>query len=246
MTKNKIIDIAIIVLLYIGICTFPTNLITSNEIFYYLIEVGLMVLMFLFIILYVRAHGYLKPEKQQIDYNALLLFIPVVIVAISNFLYAWFLKEPVHALFNWANPLQILFILLLVTVEEVIFRYLLLGNISKGKPIVRIVIAAGIFALCHLTHFFSTFNPADLIVVAYSFGLGLVLGLIYYYSHNLIACIGLHFLFNFFNDFLFVRLYSVSNLLWYYLINGIVALIVGLYLLALYLLKLRKNPAELG
>ena len=189
---------------------------------------------------------YLKPEKAPTDYKVLLLFIPVVIVAISNFIYAWCLKETVHPLFNWSNPLQILFIALLVTVEELIFRYLLLGNITKGKPIIRIIIAAGIFALCHLTHFFSTFNPADLVVVAYSFGLGLVLGLIYYYSHNLIVCVGLHFLFNFCNDFLFVRLYSVSNLLWYYLINGFVALVIGLYILAVYLLKLRKNPAELG
>ena len=246
MTRNKIIDIAIVTLLYIGICTFPTNLITDNEIFYYLIEVGLMTLMILFIILYVHAHGYLKPEKQPTDFKTLLLFIPVVVVAISNFLYAWILKEPLEPVFSWASPLQILFILLLVTVEEVIFRYLMLGNITKGKPIVRIIIAAGIFALCHLTHFFSTFNPVDLVVVAYSFGLGIVFGLIYYYSHNLVACIGLHFLFNFCNDFLFVRLYSVSNMLWYFLINGIVALVVGLYLLGLYLLKLRKNPAELG
>ena len=246
MLKSKIIDIAIITLLYIGICTFPTNLLTSSEIFYYLIEALLMVAMLLFIILYVRAHRYLKPDKQPTDFKVLLLFIPVVVVAISNFLYAWILKEPIHALFNWANPLQVLFIALLVTVEELIFRHLLLGNIERGKPIVRIIIAAGIFALCHLTHFFSTFNPADLVVVAYSFGLGIVLGLIYFYSHNLIACIGLHFLFNFCNDFLFVRLYTVSNLLWYYLINGIVALVVGLYVLGLYLLKLRKNPAELG
>lgn len=246
MTKNKIIDIALITLLYIAVCTFPTNLITDSEVFYYLIEVLLMVAILLFIILYVRAHKYLKPDNRFPNTKVLLLFIPTVIVAISNFIYAWALKEPITPVFNWANPLQILFIALLVIAEEIIFRYLLLGNIEQGKPIVRIVISAGIFALCHLTHFFSTFNPADLVIVAYTFGIGMLIGMIYWYGRSLIACICLHFLFNVFNDFLFVRLYSVSNPLWYYLINGILALIVGLYVLSLYLLKLRKNPAELG
>lgn len=246
MSKNKIIDIALIILLYIAVCTFPTSLITKQEIFYFLIEVLLMVAMLLFLILYVRFHAYLKTDERRIDFKTLLFFIPVVIVTISNLIYAWILKEPVNPTFTWAGPLQILFIGLLVVIEEVIFRYLLLGNMEKGQPIVRIIIAAAIFGLCHLTHFFSSFNPADLVIVAYTFGLGLLFGIIYYYTHCLLACIGLHFLFNLCNDYLFTNLYSISNALWYYLINGIVALVIGLYVLGLYLLKLRKNPAELG
>ena len=202
--------------------------------------------MLLFLILYVRFHAYLKTEPRRIDYKILLLFIPAVVVAISNLIYAWILKEPVHATFTWAGPLQVLFIILLVVIEEIIFRYLLLGNIEQGKPIVRIVIAAAIFGLCHLTHFFSTFNPVYLVIVAYTFGLGMLLGIIYYYTHCLVACIGLHLLFNLCNDYLFTHLYDVNNSLWYYLINGIIALVIGLYVLGIYLLKLRKNPAELG
>ena len=52
-------------------------------------------------------------------------------------------------------------------------------------------------------------------------------------------------MFNIFNDFLFEHLYNVNNVLWYYLINVIVALLVGVYLLLVYLLELRKSPAEL-
>ena len=246
MPKNKIIDLVLITLLYIAVCTFPINWITTQYVFYYLIESLLMIAMLLFIILYVRGHAYLKPVDRVTNIKILLLFIPTVVVAMSNFIYAWILKETVLPVFEWANLLEVLAIALLVTIEEIIFRHLLLGNIEKGKPIVRIVISAGIFALCHLTHFFSSFNPADLIIVAYTFGIGMLLGLIYWYGRSLIACIGLHFLFNLCNDFLFVRLYNVTNTLWYYLINGIVALVVGLYVLGLYLLKLRKNPAELG
>ena len=246
MTRNKIIDIALIGLLYIAVCTFPIGLITKVYIFYFLFESLLLLAMLLFIILFVRTRAYLKPDERRIDYKTLFLFIPVVVVAISNFFYAWIFKEPVYPVFEWANLLEVLSIALLVIIEELIFRYLLIGNMERGKPIVRIVIAAGIFGLCHLTHFFSSFNPVDLIIVVYTFGLGMLFGIIYYYTRCLIACIGLHFLFNFCNDFLFARLYSVSDALWYYLINGFVALAIGIYVLVLYLVKLRKNPAELG
>ena len=246
MSKNKIIDIALIILLYIGISTFPTNLITSDSVIYYLIEALLMAVALTIILLYVRRHTYLLIEKKPIDYKVLLLLCPVVVVAISNFIYAWIMKEEFYPVFINSDPLQILFICLGVVVEEIIFRYLLLGNIEQGKPIVRIIVAAGIFGLCHLTHFFSTFNPISLVVVAYSFGLGLLLGIVYYYSHSLIACIGLHLIFNLCNDFLFTHMYTTNNALWYYIINGIVAVLIGVYVLMVYLLKLRKNPAELG
>ena len=112
------------------------------------------------------------------------------------------------------------------------------------KKIVRILISAAIFGVCHITRFLSTFNPADLIVVVYAFGLGMVLGLIYCYTNSFIACIVLHLLFNLVNDFLFVSLFGVSNVLWYYLINVILAVIIGVYLLLVYLFIFEKKPSN--
>ena len=246
MNKNRIIDIALITLLYIAVCTFPTSLITKNEIIYFAIEALLMAVMLVFLILYIRSHAQLIVKDRVVNFKLMPLFVPTTVVAISNLIYAWILKEPATPTFTWAGPLQVLFIALLVAIEEIIFRYLLIGHMEKGKPIVKILISAAIFGLCHLTHFFSTFNPADLIIVAYSFGLGLLLGFVYYYTQCPIACMCIHFLFNLCNDYIFTHLYSVSNTLWYFLINGIVAIVVGLYVLVLYLVKLRKNPAELG
>ena len=246
MNKTKIIDLAIIIILFIGISTFPVGLIVKDLFWYYVIESLLMVAVLLFIFLYMRRHPYLYPERNRFRVKALLLLLPSVLIVGSNFYYALILKEPLAPNFEAYHGIQIIFIIASVVVEEMIFRLLLLGNLTHENKMIRIVISAGIFAACHLTHFFSTFNPTSLVIVAYAFGLGMVLGMIYCYSNSFISCIVLHLLFNLVNDFLFERLFGVSNLLWYYLINVFVALIIGLYLLAVYLLKLRKNPVELG
>ena len=246
MNRARIIDSAILTILLIGVATFPVNYLVHDLFWYYFIEALLMLAVLLFILFFEVRHPETNPPKKRFNLSNLLWLLPSVLVAFSNFFYALILKEPINSTFGLYSIPHVAFIVLNVIVEEFVFRKHLLGNLTHPKPIVRIVISAAIFALCHLTLFFSTFNPASLIVVAYSFGLGMILGLIYYYTNSLIACIGLHLMFNLFNDFLFEHLYGVNNVLWYYLINLFVAVIIGVYLLLVYLLKLRKNPAELG
>ena len=246
MNRARIIDSAILTILLIGVATFPVNYLVHDLFWYYFIEALLMLAVLIFILFFETRHPETNPPKKKFNLNNLLWLLPSVFVAFSNFFYALILKEPINSTFGLYSIPHVAFIVLNVIVEEFVFRKHLLGNLTHPKPIVRIVISAAIFALCHLTLFFSTFNPASLIVVAYSFGLGMILGLIYYYTNSLIACIGLHLMFNLFNDFLFEHLYAVNNVLWYYLINLFVAVIIGVYLLLVYLLKLRKNPAELG
>lgn len=245
MSKSRIIDTALLTILLIGVSTFPVNLLVHDLFWYYFIEALLMLAVFIFILFYENRHPEINPPKKEFCLFNFLLLLPAVLIAFSNFFYALILGEPLVISFGWYSIPHVAFIVLNVIVEEFIFRKHLLGNLTHPKKIIRIVISAAIFAVCHLTLFFSTFNPFDLIVVAYAFGLGMVLGLLYVYTHSLIACIGLHLMFNLFNDFLFEHLYSVNNLLWYYLINIFVALLVGVYLLLVYLLELRKSPAEL-
>ncbi len=151
MSKNRIIDIALITLLYIAVCTFPTSLITKNEIIYFAIEAALMAVMLVFLIFYIRSHAYLIVRDRVVNFKLMPLFVPTTVVAISNLIYAWALKEPATPTFTWAGPLQVLFIALLVGNEEIIFRYLLIGHMENGKPIVKILISAAIFGLCHST-----------------------------------------------------------------------------------------------
>ncbi len=245
MNKARIIDSAILTILLIGVSTFPVNLLVQDLFWYYFIEALLMLAVLIFILFFENRHPETNPPKQEFCLLNFLLLLPAALVAFSNFFYALILGEPLVMSFGWYSIPHFAFIVLNVIVEEYIFRKHLLGNLTHPKKIIRILISAGIFALCHLTIFFSTFNPFDLIVVAYAFGLGMVLGLIYCYAHSFIACIGLHLMFNLFNDFLFEHLYNVNNVIWYYLINVIVAILVGVYLLLVYLLELRKSPANL-
>lgn len=246
MNKTELIDLAIIIILFIGVSTFPVGLLVKDPLWYYVIESLLMIAVLLFLFLYARRHTYLYPEQNRFRKKALLLLLPSLLIVGSNFYYALILREPFAPSFEGYHAVQIIFIISSVIVEELIFRYFLLGNLTHENKMIRILIAAGIFALCHLTHFLSSFNPVDLIIIVYAFGLGIVLGMVYCYTNSLIPCIVLHLLFNLINDFMFERLFNVSNLLWYYLINVFVAVIVGIYLLVIYLIKLRKNPVELG
>ena len=246
MNKAKLLDLSIMIVLFIGVSTFPVNYFVHDLFWYYVIEALLMIAVLLFIFLYTRRHTYLYPENNRFRLKALLLLLPSVLIIGSNFYYAWIVKEPLSPSFDNYHGIEIIFIVVSVVVEEMLFRLFLLGNLTHENKMIRILISAGIFAACHLTHFFSTFNPASLVIVAYAFGLGMILGMVYCYANSFIACVGLHLLFNLVNDFLFERLFIVSNVLWYYLINVFVAVIIGLYLLLIYLLKLRKNPVELG
>lgn len=248
MNRSRIIDTALLTVLLIGVSTFPVNLLVHDLFWYYFIEALLMLAVLIFILFYETRHPEINPPKQRFVLFNFLLLLPSVLVAFSNFFYALIMRESMVNPSQWFELYDIphfVFVILNVVVEEFIFRKHLLGNLTHPKKIVRILISAGIFAICHLTLFFSTFNPADLIVVAYAFGLGMVLGLVYCYTHSFIACIGLHLMFNLFNDFLFEHMFYVSNALWYYLINVFVAVIIGVYLALIYLLKLRKSPAEL-
>lgn len=245
MNRSRIIDSAILTVLLIGVSTFPVNYFVHDLFWYYFIEALLMLAVYLFILFYENRHPEINPYKRPFVLWAFLWLLPAFLIAFSNLIYALILREKVVVSFGMYSIPHFVFIVLNVIVEEYVFRKHLLGNLTHPKKIIRILIAAAIFALCHLTLFFSTFDPSTLIVVAYSFGLGIVLGLFYCYTNSLITCIGLHLAFNLFNDFLFEHLFLVSNVLWYYLINVIITILIGVYLTLVYLLKLRKSPAEL-
>lgn len=243
MDRSRMLDSAILMILLIGVATFPVNLLVKDAFWYYVIEALLMLAVLVFILFYENRHPEIIPPKRPFNLINLLWLLPALLVPFSNFFYALFLKEPAYPSFEMYNIPQVAFIAINVVVEEYIFRKHLLGNLTHEKKIIRILISAAIFGICHITRFLSTFNPVDLIVVVYAFGLGMVLGLIYCYTNSLTACIVLHFLFNLVNDFLFTSLFGVSNFLWYYLINVIFAIVVGVYLLLVYLFVFEKKPS---
>lgn len=242
--NNRLVDIVLIIILYVGISTLPINLMTSDMFIHYVIEIILMVIVLLFIFMFTRRNPYIKPPLDKPNKKYSLLLLPTIVVAFSNVIYALILKEKAISTFSTIDIPRGIFIVILVVVEEVIFRWYLMGYLSDKKPLIRILISSGVFALCHLTHFFSSFNPIDLIIVVYTFGLGIVLGFIFEYGKNIYLCIVVHAAFNLINDLIFTNLFSVSSTLWYYLINIFVALFVALYIVIIYFVFIKEKPVK--
>lgn len=242
MKKNKILDMLIIIFLYIGISCIPFSLLSIDVIFIRIFQIIAQILIF-FLIKLVLKNSPLKVKKKFFNSKNVIWFVPAFLVCFSNF---FCLLDPSNTFafkYDKALPFDIVLTILLIINEECIFRVLIIDNIEKKeKPIVKVLLSAAIFSLCHLTQFFSTFNPMDLLVVLYTFGIGIILGLIYVYTNSVWCCVIFHFAYNLINGNLSSLFITYgSNYVSYILINVAVGVVVGLYLLIIYLLVLRKQ-----
>ncbi|MCQ2087189.1 MAG: CPBP family intramembrane metalloprotease [Bacilli bacterium] len=227
--------------MYIGLSCIPFELVKIDAIFIKLFHILAQILIFVFTGLVFRKSS-LKLETKTHNSKNILYFLPAFLICFSNF---FTLFDPNNSLtfsFDFVLILQIVFSILVAFNEEIIFRALLLGNLYEDKkPLVRIVIAAGIFAACHLTHFISTFDPSELVVVAYSFGIGLVLGMMYLYTGSLTLGFVFHALYNIVNNDLANEWISYNNgFTSFYTINILVALVGIAYLFGIYYYKFRE------
>lgn len=245
MTKNKLYDSLIIILFYIGFSCIPFSLFHISENLQIIFEIIAQLLIFFLLRLTLKKSP-LKIKKKKIIPETAVLFIPTFIACFSNFFCLFDPYITIHPEFS-VNLLLMIFLSFCIAFnEEYIFRMIIIDNLDKNeKPIVKVLISASVFAVCHLVHFFSTFNPIYLVVVAYTFGLGLILGLMYVYTNSCWFCVLFHFSFNVINnDFAGWINFKSNRNLSYYLINTGVAVVVGIYLLLIFLLKLNKKSEE--
>jgi len=245
MEKRKFLDWLLIVFVFIFLNTFPLGDFIKNTWVYFFTYSAMNIAFLVFVYFYAKKRSILqtypfKPVKKNV-----LLFIPLMIVCASNFIYLSFVPSDITGSVNWTFFLYATLTVFTALKEEVIFRLLLIPNLDKVKSrFWRIIISAGIFAILHITNYLITFDPSYFIQIIYTFGLGIILGFIYEYGRSISMCIILHFLFNTINDTIFNFLApNTSNLLIYFLVNVAVAFVAGLYLLIIYLTFLKKeNP----
>lgn len=241
MKKNKIYDLLIVIFIYIGLSCFPVNLFGLPQFVEILIQILLQIIVFAFLLVFNKKSNN-KIQIPKTDPVNTLLMLPVFILCFSNFFCLIVPDNYFEIAFSAELELSIVLSMTIALNEEIIFRSILLENFFKEKhPLLRILLSASIFAACHLTHFFSTFNPEGLVVVAYTFGIGIVLGIIYLYSGSFLMCCLFHFFFNTINNDIASNMLHLSGDASYYLINISVGFVVGLYVLAVYLLKFRKK-----
>lgn len=244
MTKSKLLDTLILILIYIGISCLPFNLFGITGILELIFQIlGQFVIFFLFKLVLKKSPLTFK-ERTYNRFN-MILFIPVFILCFSNFFNLLNPSSYLEFAFSIELLLKIALSFCVAFNEEYLFRCVIIDNLDTSeKPIVKIIISASIFAACHLTVFFSTFNPIDLIQVVYTFGLGIVLGLMYVYGECLWYCVLFHFAYNTINGCLAAAWLKCESGFLYYLINALVGLVIAAYLFVIYFLKLKEKNSQ--
>lgn len=245
MKKDNLLNFLILVFLYIGVSSFPFDLfIKGSKIIILICQCGIQILYSVLAYFFIKRSTDFKFDKKSRKLSWL-IFIPCFLACFSNYLYMAFMPSDVNPHFALEMIPQIVLFVIVALNEEMIFRVLFLNNNEFKNPLTAILVGAGIFAICHLNVFFSSLNPADLIVVCYTFLLGLMLGLVYLFTRNFALIASIHFAFNLFNKVLFESFVSNIKNIWLYLLsNGIIVLILIVYLVILFVKKVSILGSE--
>lgn len=176
---------------------------------------------------------------KKINTKYLFLLIPTVIATCSNYLYFAFVPGDYSFSYSDIFFLNVILTLFVVLNEEFIFRLVFINAFESGGNWKKILVSSAVFAICHLSTYFSTFDPVDLIIPVYTFALGILLGIIYTRAKSISMCIIFHFLFNVLNLYVFEMCIfdGISKFGIYIIANLIISVIVGLYLLILIFTK---------
>jgi len=241
MQKNKLYDFLLLFFIFLFCASFPIDLIIKNNaLICNIIKVCLLAAFMVFFLLYKKRTS-LEFKQNSLDLRNFLFFLPVFLVCGSNFTNYLFGNATFSNSMNINFIVTVLLTLFTAIDEELIFRYVFQANLKSENKLVRILIAASVFGLSHITIFLSTFNPVSLVNIIYTFAVGIVLGFLFEYVKSIYICIGFHFLFNLINSNLFEVTTSSNLNLTYYLCNIGVSAIIAIYILLIYLFVLKKQ-----
>lgn len=199
MRSKKFWYLFVALITYVLFISFPTYLFTTNQVVKYSVEVGLRSLYLVFIVLFSIFAKIAVPYTGKTRFKNIFLLLPLFFVAFF-YLFYWgavtrsSIPNPLDTVFNsngnnTKEILEFIAIILMVVEEEILFRYILQRNLMVGHKIVRILITAAIFAVCHfffmLYHFNGIINPIELIEIPFIFGIGIILGFLFEYTNNI-------------------------------------------------------------
>ena len=244
MKKNKLIDFLIIVLVFIALSCIPFNLFIKDEKPSWLIltlQIVAQIIIFIFIVLFIKFKSELNYKDGKINIINTLLLIPTLTVCFSNLVNLYVATGTSRIVVDLDLFLRILLTVFVVVNEEIIFRLIFINNLEIKNNFLIILLTGGVFGLCHITHFLTSFNPVDLLVIVYTFLLGLLLGFSYLFTKSIYPCVVIHFLFNLFNNILFPY-FEVEWM--YFLITGLFVLVVAGYVTVLFFLRMKEHAAK--
>lgn len=236
-------DLLLFVLIFVFVTAFPVDLIPVNLFWQLMIRIGLR-LMLLGYYIYIIIKNRMKVFGIANIINVLLC-IPFVLISFSNITaslidggFSGVIEE------NSVFVAKIIMTLLIAISEEIVFRLFIHNSLYNTSSIKRIFASAGIFALMHLLNIVNVRYLEALVTVllqtVYTFGLGLLLGILYEYGHSLTAAILLHFCFNFFNETLYEYLGGYCSSAAFYLTAVGYTIVVGAYAALITMFYFRK------
>ena len=242
MKKFKKADFAFLLCVYLAVAFFPLNYFDIPKFVIQIIGISLRIAYLVFIIIYLCRRNVFKLGKINVVYTLLLL--PCFIACFSNEIVATCAGEIKGDVVFKNFYLDVILSLLTVLCEELIFRMAGFKIFESKTPFIRIILTSTIFGIAHLFNFFSSFNPLVFVQAIYTFGIGIILGLLYEFGGNIGFSILFHLLFNVFNNDLFNLMYVITSDLQYYLINVLIGACIGVYCLLIYLLVFRKKEVK--
>ncbi len=228
--KTSLSTLLILALLYIfasGLCSFGSLSSYDREAVSLGAKLGFLVFLILF--------GYVAIGKVR---RMPLLFLPFFLAPFSNIL-ALAIGGSFSFAFSSYDLLRLFLLPLGVFIEEIIFRDLALkGREGKKERIEWLFISSLLFGLSHLS---GGLSVSSLLQVAYTFGLGLLCGLLYLEGGGFYPSFVLHLLFNLFNNEVYRWVYGSVSDIAYYAVNIGVAVIVGAYFAFVFIKKMKPG-----
>lgn len=246
MSKKQFYSIGLLICLFVLFTSIPFDLWITNETVVYVLQMILKIGFLILAIFYIKKEGYRYEWSGKLQWKHSIL-LPFLLLCFSNLVVCLIQSSPMKDIQDYHGIVMDFFFYLLVAVsEELVFRYVLFQELQthQGK-LKAMLISSMIFGGLHLLNINSLASiPTCLVQSLYTFGLGMVLSLVYMDTKNLSVTILFHFLFNFMNDSLVSNLFDMEWDVAFYVINSIFAVVFLVYGGMIYLCKIRKEKED--
>lgn len=243
--KREFYSVILLVLIYLLFVSIPFPMFIKNEDVCFTLNVSMRVLFIPFFFVYVKKENLLslnKPEFKLIDFK----YLPFIILTVSNFIVSIVSRFSLNETISTMDILKSLILSIFIAFnEELVFRVVIIKEMIVGLNRFKTILFSSIvFGLIHLVNIGSFASiPYVLLQVLYSFGMGLVLALIFTNTYNFIYVFIIHFLFDFLNGDLVEILYEFENNYLFFILNIAIAVLLGIYGILVYV-KEEKNVSK--
>lgn len=243
MKKTNVLDILLVSLIFLFLVSFPFELWIKSSFYLCLAQTLARMTFIAFLLIYNHFKKLVTIPICHFKKTDLFL-LPLLPILFCNFYYLLEKGNGFQITLDETFFIQIVFQISVALSEELLFRSFIQNCLSLKKTLTRIFVSSLIFALFHLTYFFSSFNLISLFIPLYTFGLGFLLGFIYEWSEkNFLYISGYHFLFNLINQVLYVYMLNVEENYLFYVNAVCVGAFGAIYLIFLLFLSKKVNKS---